>query len=134
MGGRGKWSKPTADGFTWYDYHKVYAEDDVHILVQHDHVGGGTSAPMMSQTPNVTYLVLDDNGKPKYVSVYKDRIKQFDADLTKSHQHIKPHIHHCDDNGYRLPSEPLSNMHPSQQEQLIIDKALKVFDDYKKGA
>ncbi len=36
----------------------------------------------MSQTPNVTYVTLDkDSKEPKHISVYKNRIKQYDIDL-----------------------------------------------------
>ena len=40
----------------------------------------------MSQTPNVTYVTLDkDSKEPKHISVYKNRIKQYDIDLTFPH-------------------------------------------------
>ena len=132
MGGRGKWSMPTADGFTWYDYHKVYEDEDVHILVQHSHNESGPSSPVMSKTPDVTYMLLNDKDEPKCIGIYKDRIKQFDIDLDKFHQGIKPHVHHCDEHGHRLPNEPIEDMIPSKHEQQIIDKVSKIYSKYKK--
>lgn len=116
MGGRGKWSIPVENGFTWYDYHKVFQYHNTHFLVQHDHNTGGVSAPVMSKTPNVTYVTLGDNGKPKSISVYKDRIKKYEIDLDKVHHGMKPHVHHCNEKGYRIKEK---------DEQMRLTKEMK---------
>lgn len=132
MGGRGKWSQPTDTGFTWYDYHAIYKHNDFHFLVQHDHDDGGISAPVMSQTANVTYVTLDEKLKPKCISVYKDRIKQFDIDLDKEHHGMKPHIHHCKENGYRKPKEKDSDMLPTEHDKKLIKVVYGLYKKHEK--
>ena len=132
MGGRGKWSQPTDTGFTWYDYHAVYKHNDFHFLVQHDHNDSGVSAPVKSQTPDVTYVTLDRNGTPKHISVYKDRIKQYEIDLDKEHNGMKPHVHHCKENGYRKPKEKDSDMLPTEHDKKLIKLVYGLYNKHKK--
>lgn len=117
MGGRGKWSEVTNTGFTWYDYHKTFQFRNTHYLVQHAHVAAGISAPVKSQTPNVTYVTLDKNMKPKYISVYRNRLMQYQIDLTKEHYGIIPHVHHCKKDGYRYTNENPANMKLTKKQQ-----------------
>lgn len=130
MGGRGKWSQSTDTGFTWYDYHKVFQSDDIHFIVQHDHNEGGISSPVMSQTSNVTYVTLDWDNTPKCISVYKNRIKQYDIDLDKPHHGILPHIHHCNEKGYRQ-KEKDKDMELSSAQQKMVNKIIKIYKDHE---
>ncbi len=132
MGGRGKWSQPTETGFTWYDYHAVYKHNDFHFLVQHDHNTGGISAPVKSQTPNVTYVTLDWDGTPKCISVYKDRVKQYDIDLDTPHHNMLPHVHHCKENGYRNPKEKDKDMLPTEHDKKLIKLVYGLYNKHKK--
>ncbi len=130
MGGRGKWSVATDTGFTWYDYHKIYQYHNTHYLVQHDHNSGGVSAPVKSQTPNVTYITMGDDGKPKCISVYRNRIKQYEIDLDKEHHGMKPHVHHCNEQGYRI-KEPDENMHLTKEMQRQVKVVVKTYNKHK---
>ena len=78
------------------------------------------NAPVKSQTPDVTYIALDDNLEPKSISVYKDRIKQYEIDLDKPHHGMKPHVHHCKSDGYRKPKENDSDMLPTEHDKKLI--------------
>lgn len=131
MGGKGKWSQPTETGFTGYDYHTVYHKRGVHFLVQHGHIGGGVSAPVMSQKPNVIYVTLGEDGKPKYISKYVGRIMKFQIDLN-NHKGLYPHVHHCNEKGYRKSNEPLSEMRLNAEELAAYNRATGLFNSKKK--
>lgn len=133
MGGRGKWSKPTANGFTWYDYHKVFQYRNTHYLVQHDHNDGGISAPVMSKTPNVTYVTLDKDGNPKSISVYKGRVKQYEIDLDKPHHGMQPHVHHCNEKGYRLGRESDEKMRLTKKMKEKVRVVMETFSRHKEA-
>ena len=133
MGGRGK-SKPTATGFTWYDYHAVYKYRDIHFLAMND-ATAPVSPPVMSQTATVTYVTLDNDTKePKHISVYKDRIKVYDVDLTQAHSKEvgSPHIHECDPKtGYRLKTKG-SIHNPTKEQYKKISSVQRIFNKHKK--
>lgn len=131
MGGRGKESQPTATGFTGYDYHKVYEEGDIHFIVQHRHADSGPSAPVMSQTSNVTYVTLGKNGRPKYISKYKKRIKVYQIDLDNAHHGLSPHVHHFDETGKRKENEPLDDMRLNGEQKRLYKKVMKIFEKHK---
>ena len=101
-------------------------------MVQHDHNDSGVSAPVKSQTPDVTYVTLDRNGNPKHISVYKDRIKQYEIDLDKEHNGMKPHVHHCKENGYRKPKEKDSDMLPTEHDKKLIKLVYGLYNKHKK--
>lgn len=132
MGGRGKWSIKKEDGFTWYDYHKVYQVGNTHFLVQHDHDEGGVSGPVMSKTPNVTYVTLDKVGRPKCISIYKNRVKKYEIDLDKPHHGILPRIHHCKFDGYRK-KEKDGDMILSKRNRRKVARIMTMYIEYKKG-
>lgn len=133
MGGRGK-SKPTVTGFTWYDYHAVYKYRDIHFLAVNDDIKA-VSPPVMSQTSTVTYVTLDKDGKtPKHISVYKNRIKVYDVDLTQSHSKEvgAPHVHECDPKtGYRLKTKG-SIHNPTKEQYKKISSVQRVFNKHRK--
>ena len=129
MGGRGK-SQPTATGFTWYDYHAVYKFRDIHFLAMND-----ATTPVMPKTATVTYVTLDKDGKtPKHISVYKDRIKVYDVDLTQAHNKKVgiPHVHECDPKtGYRLKTKG-SIHNPTKEQFKKISSVQRIFNKHKK--
>lgn len=131
MGGRGKWSKATETGFTGYDYHKVYNKRGVHFLMQHGHNESGPSAPVMSQKANVTYATLNKKGEVVFISRYEGRKMKWQIDI-KEHKGIKPHVHHCDENGYRLENEPLSEMHLNIKQWKVYKKVMGLYASHKK--
>ncbi len=132
MGGRGKWSVPTENGFTGYDYHKVYQFRNTHYLMQHSHNEGGVSAPVMSKTPDVTYVTLDKFGEPKTISFYKNRIKQFEIDLDHRHHGMQPHVHHCNEKGYRKSGEKDSDMLLTKKMQEKVRVVWQTYYNHKK--
>lgn len=132
MGGKGKYSQPTATGFTGYDYHKVYSKRGMHFLMQHSHISGGPSAPVMSQKANVIYVTLGRDGEPLYISKYVGRIMKYQIDLKKKHGGLSPHVHHCNEKGYRKSKEPLSEMHLNAKENKVYKKAMGRFYSKKK--
>ena len=131
MGGRGTWSKVTDLGFTGYDYHKVFQFYNTHYLVQHDHNAGGVSAPVMSKTSDVTYVTMGEDCKPKFISVNKNRIKQYEIDLDKPHHGMQPHVHHCNERGYRK-KEKDSEMHLTKEMQRKVKVVMKTYSKHKK--
>ena len=133
MGGRGK-SQPTATGFTWYDYHAVYKYKDTHFLAMND-ATAPVSPPVMSQTPTVTYVTFDKDRKTlKHISVYKDRIKVYDVDLTVKHNKEigVPHVHECNPvTGYRLGTKE-SVHYPTKEQYKKISSVQRIFEKHKK--
>ncbi len=134
MGGRGR-SQPTATGFTWYEYHAVYKYRDIHFLSMND-AASPVSPPVMSQTSTVTYVTFDKDGKTlRHISVYKDRIKLYDVDLTMKHKDIGiPHVHECDPKtGYRLSSKIKGSVHdPTKEQYEKINFVNRIFKKHKK--
>lgn len=130
MGGRGR-SKPTDTGFTWYEYHVVYKYRNTHYLVQHDETHN-VATPMMSKTPNVTYVTLNDKGEIKSVSVYKDRIQQYCIDLDKPHHGILPHVHHCDKTTGIRKKEKDSEMNLTKDMERKLKTIKNTFAKHKK--
>lgn len=99
--------------------------------MQHDHNDGGISAPVMSKTPNVTYVTLDKDGKPKSISVYKGRIKQYEIDLDKPHHGMQPHVHHCNEKGYRLGREPDEKMRLTKKMREKVRVVMETYSRHK---
>lgn len=130
MGGRGKWSMPIENGFTSYDYHKVYQNDEIHFIMQHSHNQSGNSAPVMSKTPNIVYATLGKTGTLDYISKYENRKMKYQIDVQKAHKGLSPHVHHCNKQGYRK-KEPIEKMKLNSKEQALYDKVMDIFNKHK---
>ena len=67
----------------------------------------------------------------KSISVYKGRIKQYEIDLDKPHHGMQPHVHHCNEKGYRLGRESDEKMHLTKKMKEKIRVVMETFSRHK---
>lgn len=67
----------------------------------------------------------------KGLSVYKGRIKQYEIDLDKPHHGMQPHVHHCNEKGYRLGRESDEKMRLTKKMKEKIRVVMETFSRHK---
>ena len=93
MGGRGSSSGVSISGKKYgTEYKSLVTYGNIKFVIPLD---SNTTSPMETMTNNRVYVILDQEGNPKYVSYYdKENKRRKQIDLDKPHKGMLPHTHH----------------------------------------
>ena len=85
MGGRGAFSSGSLQDGSFREYHQVGWAGDIKVI-EKENGKSSKSLPVRSNTPNRTYGVLDKDGNPKQIGIYKDNHLVTTIDFPDKHK------------------------------------------------
>ena len=85
MGGRGAFSGGTLQDGSFREYHQVGWAGDIKVIAK-ENGNISKNLPVRSNTPNRTYGILDKDGKPKQIGIYKDNYLVTTIDFPDKHK------------------------------------------------
>ena len=85
MGGRGAFSGGKLQDGSLREYHQIGWAGDIKVIAK-DNGKESKNLPVRSNTSNRIYGILDKNGKPKQIGIYKDNHLITTIDFPDSHK------------------------------------------------
>ena len=85
MGGRGAFSSGTLQDGSFREYHQVGWAGDIKVIAK-ENGNISKNLPVRANTPNRTYGILDRDGKPKQIGIYKDNYLEKTIDFPDKHK------------------------------------------------
>lgn len=85
MGGRGTFSGGYLQDSNFREYHQVGGTGDIKVIAK-ENGNASKNLPVRSNTSNRIYGILDKDGKPKQIGVYKDNYLVTTIDFPDKHK------------------------------------------------
>jgi hypothetical protein len=131
MGGRGASSGISKAGKVYgTEYNTIYQVENIKFIVQNEKTSIKT--PMETMIKDRIYVTLGNDNVPKSITFYdEDGKRNKQIDLTHFHKIndnlVMPHTHR----GYWHAENGTAKL--STKEEMLIDKILKKWEDYRRG-